>query len=141
MAKKLGDVVIALLILTFVIAGFSLMAIEFDNTSGVSSGIVTSSLASLEGNLSEVRSLERSFTDKLDNTSAFIPEENTDVNTLGSEGGGILNLLSKNILVRFGQQLSTDLQIHPLIIGFILSLIAVGITLLFIRMFIGEAKV
>ena len=140
MAKKLGDVAIALVVLVFVMGAFSVFISQSDAGASVSSGQLSSALITFESNLSSVKSFETSLIQNVDNTSTFIVSENTNVETRLTESSGLMNLLQKNILTRFLTQIMREIPESTTIIIFFLSLIAVTITILFLRSLLGESK-
>ena len=140
MAKKLGDVAIALVVLVFVMGAFSVFISQSDASLGVSSEQLGSALTTLEENLTSVRTFESSLIQNVDNTSTFIVSENTLVETGGRATTGLMNFLPKNILTRFLTQIMREIPESTTIIIFFLSLIAVTITILFLRSLLGENK-
>lgn len=140
MAKKLGDVAIALVVLAFVMTTFSVFINQSDASESVSSGQLSSALTTLKSNLSSVRSFETSLIQNVDNTSTFIVSENTNVETRLTESSGLMNLLQKNILTRFLTQISREIPESTGIIIFFISLVAITITILILRAIWGESK-
>jgi len=142
MARKIGDVAIALIILSFVLTGLTAFIIGADNSSGVDSGSVIDRLSNSEGELSsDISGFKTTFINKIDNTSSFEPEENVAIEKQLGGGLGILNLLSKNIVVNFFNSISDTVPGASYVLGFLSLLIAVTIALLFIRAWLGETKV
>lgn len=140
MAKKLGDVAIALVILVFVMTSFSVFISQSDASVGVSSGQLSSALTTFKSNLSSVKTFESALIQNVDNTSTLVVPENTLVETRGSETTGLMNFLPKNILTRFLNQISREIYVSTAIIRLFLSLVAITITVLFLRAFWGESK-
>ena len=140
MAKKLGDVAIALVVLVFVMGAFSVFISQSDASASVSSGQLSSALITFESNLSSVKSFETSLIQNVDNTSTFIVSENTNVETRLTESSGLMNLLQKNILTRFLTQIMREIPQSTTIIIFFLSLVAITITILILRAIWGESK-
>ena len=140
MAKKLGDVAIALVVLAFVMTTFTVFINQSDAGASVSSGQLASALTTLEGNLSSVRDFEISLIQNVDNTSTFIVAENTNVETRLTESSGLMNLLQKNILTRFLTQIMREIPESTRIIIFFISLVAITITILILRAIWGESK-
>ena len=140
MVKKIGDLAIAGIILVFLISAFTIVITEFDVVTSTTSGITTD-LRDLDNNASGVSTLEKEFTTKIDETGQFVVEQNEQVDVRASEAGGILNLFSKNVVVRFLSIAADKLNIPGIVLALILSLITVTITILTIRFFIGEGKV
>lgn len=140
MAKKLGDVAIALVVLVFVMTTFSVFINQSDAGESVSSGQLGSALTTLEDNLSSVRGFETILIQNVDNTSTFIVSENTNVETRLTESSGLMNLLQKNILTRFLTQIMREIPESTAIIIFFISLVAITITILILRAIWGESK-
>lgn len=143
MARKLGDVVIGMIVLLFVITGFSLFIIQADQATQTSSGIVRSSFSSYDDDLSGVKTnLESELTKKTDATGNFNVEDGSQqVEERGSETTGIMNLISKNIIVAFLNSIKETIPGSTLVIGFIISLMGVTISILVLRFFWGENKI
>ena len=58
----------------------------------------------------------------------------------GSSAFGIMNLLSKNILTGFINSVGRTLGIPDIVLGFVMSLVAVTILILFIRAYWGSDR-
>jgi hypothetical protein len=139
MARKLGDVAIAVTILVFLVGAFTTLIVNFDSAEQVSS-MLSSDLVSLDNGLENASSMETEFTDKVDVTAEYVISENTDVDTTGNDAGGILNLFSKNVLFQFFTLVSNKLHIPARVIALVTSLIGITITILIIRFWRGESK-
>jgi len=140
MAKKLGDVAIALAFLLFIVGGFSYILVEIDNTLGVSSGEVKNTFYALNNNVSEVKLLESDLTQKIDNTSN-LDETGDNIETEGAEGLGIINFFGKNIISKFIREVSNRVPGAKYILGLVASLIAITISILITRAWRGETKI
>lgn len=140
MVKKIGDLAIGLAILLFLIGGFSSFLNRADEVTKVNSNI-GGIIKSYESNLSKVKTLETEFTEKVDEKSIFGVKTDQQIDERGQDAGGLLNLLSKNILVKFFNAISGKMQIPKLVLTLILSVIAITITLLFVRFVMGETKI
>lgn len=143
MARKLGDVAIVVIILTFIVGAFSSILLQGDSVTGTSSGIVASSLTGMSGNLSsDTKQFETELISKTDDTATYEADPNQQIENRNSESSGIANLFTKNILVKFVTLAYKDLGFVPgLIITLILSLIGVTITILLIRFFWGDNRI
>lgn len=142
MARKIGDVAIAITILLFCITAFSTIISDGDKVTGISSGIVASDLATFKNNLSSsTNNLESEVISKTDETASYIAEPDTQQETRNSESGGLINLLGKNIITKFITQVSEKLAIPKIITNFVLMIIGFIITILMIRFVWGESKV
>jgi len=139
-SKKLGDLIIALVILLFLITGFSQFIIQADSSTSVNSGI-SGDLSTLEGNLSGIHGVETGLTDQIDVEGDFVPEENREQDSRSTDAMGMMNLLSKNVLVRWIQIVGEKLNIPSSVLILAISLIAITITILFIRTLLGEYKI
>ena len=141
MARKVGDFVIALVILVFVITGFSALVLEADLRVGVSSGLVASDLSSLESSLGGVRSMEFDVAKKVYNSSDLEADPNVQVEESGRDTVGLISLLTGNILVKFFSSLKGSFpQAIPVLI-FVGSLLGVTLIILGLRFFWGESKI
>lgn len=142
MAKKIGDVPIAILIFIFVVSSFSLFFIGADQELGISSGIVGESLGELDNEDSEVKGLMGDFTTKTDETGTFRAQSETSmIDERGADSAGLLNLVSKNIIVRLFNVISEKIPGFNRVFAFIIGLITITISVLFLRFFLGESKV
>lgn len=141
MAKKIGDVAIGLIILLFLITSFSQFLSRADEVTGVDSDL-NSKMTGFETSLGQVRDMETSFTDKIDVTAEFGVSDTTQIDDTTKDSGGLLNLFSKNVLVRFFSALGKEFKEVPASVwGLIASLIAITITIVTVRFFQGETKV
>jgi len=117
MALRISHFTYSVALLLFVISGIGFIIDNTDNIEGVSSGIANTGFSSLKDNLTGkgetegLSYLEKEFIKKIDETSSFSTEEAQDVDTRGEEGLGIIDILGKNIIVKFFKQLKTDLGI------------------------------
>jgi len=142
MTHKIGDVIIGLIFLSFIIGGISGFIINADETTGLDSGIVSESLGELNSELGDVKDFETELTTKTDETGVFnIDQESQQIENRGSDSSGVLNLLSKNILVKFFAKLSEKIPGLSYVLGFFLSLFVVGVSILFLRFFWGDNKI
>jgi len=139
-SKKLGDLIIALVILLFLVTGFSQFIIQADSTTSVNSGI-SGDLSALENNLSGVTGIETGLTDQIDVEGDFVPEENREQDSRSTDAMGMMNLLSKNVLVRWIRVVGEKLNIPSSVLILAISLIAITITILFVRTLLGEYKI
>jgi len=143
MARKLGDFGVGLVILFFLFSGLTYIFVEMDSGLGVSS-VVTTDLASLETSLDDVNDLNVQLAAQMDNATELAPttQENQLVllEKRGSSTGGVMNLFSKNILVRFINLTSNKLSLPTPVVWLFLTLSTLVITLLFVRFFFGEGK-
>lgn len=142
MARKIGDVAIALTILLFVVTIFSVFVAKMDSSLSVDSGIVKESFQSFKQNLSGTKTdLERGFVIKTDNSSLGIVTEGSQLEERGSDSAGLLNLVSKNIIANFLKEVSNKMPGFSYIAGLLISLVAITISILLLRFFWGENKV
>jgi len=70
-----------------------------------------------------------------------VPEENREQDSRSTDAMGMMNLLSKNVLVRWIQIVGEKLNIPSSVLILAISLIAITITILFIRTLLGEYKI
>ena len=139
MARKIGDFLIGIIILAFVVSGLSLFMNAADSTLGVSTG-VASGLTEIDDVTGDASGIETSFTGLTDSVSDFSTEEDQLIDDSGKPSGGLLNLLSKNILTQLNSVLSEKLDIDPIISGLGLALLAVTGSILLLRSILGETK-
>jgi hypothetical protein len=119
MSKKIGDVIIALLLLVFIISGFSIFINSADTATGTSS-YTNTALGGLNGTLkSDTDSLQGEFIDKTGNTSVLASADSSgEDDKSGRDAAGLLNILSKNVLVGFLSNVALILNVPPLIFWF-----------------------
>ena len=142
MSHKIGDIAIAIVILVFVVGGISMFVSSADSTTNVDSGIVGEHLASLNNNLSSADELETGLTSKTDSTSSMTIEDSTsELEQRGSDAGGFINLISKNIITQFVIKLNEKIPGVSYVLGFFLTLIGIVISILLLRFFWGDNKV
>lgn len=141
MAKKLGELVIALIVLTFIISAFSLFIGEADSNLGVSSGEVAISFSDFEGNLSELADFKSDIYQELDNTSNLEPTEGVDYVTTGDNVGGLFNVRSKNIVIAFFNAVADKIPQSGRIMIFLTTLVSITIVILGLRFWRGETKI
>lgn len=139
MAKKIGEVIIALVIFSFVVAAFSTFINEADTSEGVSSGIVKAQLRNLSS--STVNVGVQDFQAAIDDTSDVEADPEQQLETRGDSAGGIINILSKNVLVKFLKASSTGLPLFTDLFKLLATLVGVTITILLVRFWRGENKV
>ena len=140
MARKIGDLVIGLIMLLLIGGGLSFFLLSADSATGVTSGVYDD-LDEITSTANEYEDIETETTERLFETGDFVTEEDTEVETRGSNVVGIVGLFQNNIITRLQSALSEKLKIHPLIITMIASLLFFTITILTIRFFWGDNKV
>lgn len=139
--KRLGDVAIVLIILSFVVSTISFLLVDFDSSLGsVSYGAVQFNNLSSDAKSSS-SSLETSLTTSTDGADKLAVDPNTYVDDRFDSSSGLINLLSKNLFVRFFTSLTNSLPAATFIFTFLISLIGISITLLIIRAFMGADKI
>lgn len=142
MARKLGDVVIGLIILAFTIAGVSAFFTQADLITGLDSGIVADSFQNFSDETRSVAEFESGIVEKTDESSTFtLEKDNQQIETRGSDTAGFMNLISKNIIVRLINQIVLRAPETTIVWGLILALVGATISILFIRFFWGENKI
>lgn len=141
MAKKLGDVAIAVTILAFIVIGFSSFINSADSSLGVSSGVVGSGLSGLKSNLSSSDSFVESFRSDVDDTSSAEADPAQQLETRGDAAADRVNLFSKNILIGFFHSIGGDLPQAKPAVALGLSLLAILITVLILRFWRGDGKI
>lgn len=143
MARKIGDIGIALVILTFMMTGFTYLILEFDSGLNIDSGL-DDDLSSFSSNLDGVATMQVELSQQVDNASELSTQDTLNQQLLleqrGSSTSGVLNLFSKNILIRFINGVNEKFAIPTPIVALILGLIGVLITILVARFFFGEGK-
>jgi len=142
MANKLGDVAIGLLILMFVVGGFTAFIRGANDSANINNEEIDNRLTSLENSLEDAKNLEDEFTTKTDETGSFsVEDENSLLEDRGSDSAGVVNLLSKNVLIEFFKELPKIFPGATKAIAFLASIVAVIISILFLRFFWGENKI
>ncbi len=141
MVRKLGDVAIALLILGFVVATFSSLVSLGDDSEGVSSGSLGSGMSGLSGNLSSSEQFESDFSSNVDESADVEADPNQQLETRGDGAGGIMNVFTKNLFVKFFSAVKVEFPQAVPVISLIVSLIGVTITILILRFWRGDGKI
>jgi len=141
-SKKLGDVALILILLFFLIGGISTFINNADKVTNVNSGIVKSTLSDVDNSLKAVEGLESDFTTKTDLEGTFnVDDENSQIEQRGSDSSGVLNILSKNVLIKFFTELINVFPDSAYVIGFFASIVGVTISILLLRFFWGDNKI
>ena len=114
-----------------------------ERSTGLDSGKVSSAFSNLEQNLSGVGSMERELTDSTDKYDQFyLPGSSEDDNERRGTGFSMIaNVLTKNIIVRFFQQMMLEIPEMIKILALIISLVAITISVLLLRFFWGDNKI
>jgi len=139
--KRLGDVAIVLIIMAFVVSTISSVLVAFDYSIGYSS-YGSNQFINLSSNArSSSYDLETRLTNSTDGADKLAVDPNIYVDNRFDSSSGLINLLSKNLFVRFFRSLTNSLPAATFIFTFLLSLIGVSITLLIIRVFAGADRI
>jgi len=142
MAKKIGDVFIGAIFLAFLLTGFSLFIFEADSTLDLNSGVVSTGLNEMSTNAnSNTNSTTTTFTENFEAGDFSQEQTGSYVETRGADQSGLLSRGSQNVFTSFFNSLSTYLPISTLVLGLLMSLVAVVIGILALRFFWGEARV
>ena len=139
MANKIGNLIIGLVILAFIFAGFTGLFLSMDESIGKRTSLTTD-FTGLNNNLSGVVELEAEFVSSIDN-STVLALDDRDVDTRGTDALSLGNLLSKNVLVNWLKAVGSKLSVPGLVIAFAISLIGIAVTILVLRGFLGEGRV
>lgn len=140
--KKIGDGFVALSLLFFIVGLFSYLFINLDASTGLDSGRVNAAISNLEGNLSDVKSAQSSLIDKTDKTSNLAIEDATQlIENRGSDAAGFMNIISKNVLTRFFETMTNEIDGSSIILTFLLTLVSIIFSILILRFFWGDSKV
>lgn len=140
MAKKIGEVLIAIVILTFVVAAFSSFINEADAGEGVSSGEVKLRLRNMS-TTAENNPVQDEFQASIDNTTDLEADPNQQLEKRGDSAAGILNILSKNVIGKFLIVASSGLTGFEKVFILLGTLVGIIITIVLIRFWKGETKV
>ena len=144
MASKLriGNLAVALVVLTFLVSSFTLFFTDAESSLGV--GGVGSDLESIDSNSnlsSETSDMSGELSSQVDDASDLAPEDDQQIEDRSSGVSGVLNLFSKNVVLDFFRELDEKFSFPlPVKVGFY-SLLAVIVTILTVRFFWGETKV
>lgn len=139
MAKKIGDIAIGLAWLVFGISAFSFIFVSLDDSEGVTSEL-SSDLNEFTGELREVTNMQNQYYQKVDNSTDLAFNPDSDNENRASDTSGILNLFSKNVLVRFIRLSARTFTIPTPITILVSALMGLTITILVVRFFWGENK-
>lgn len=141
MARKLGDVAIALIILIACITAFSSFIYNADITLNIDSGELGDTFTNIKSNLSGVRIMERNIIGSVDNTSLLVNDEETEKESSADESLGQINRRSKNIIITFFREIKNKVPGANFVIGILTSIIGIIITIVLIRTWRGETKI
>lgn len=139
MAKKIGDVAIALVILTFLVMTFSSFINEADVSEAVSSGVVRSRLNNLSSTTNN--NFAKNFQNSVDDSNDLEADPTQQLERRGDSSGGLLNSLSKNVLVKFFKAASSALPQFASLFILLSTLVGITITILLLRLWKGEGKI
>jgi len=137
MARKIGDVAIALSILIFVLGGLSIFLIQADNSTDFDGGMTSETFENLAGQNSNLKEMQTDLNTKSDEVTSF-GDEDTEK---GGDTSGLMNLVSKNIVTNLVMELETKVPGSKMVLGFLMGIVGLTIMILFIRSFVGEGKV
>jgi predicted PurR-regulated permease PerM len=140
--KRLADIVIVLIIFSFILSFFTYAILSFDDNIQ-KNNFLSNNLNTLNNNLSSRSSdLSRHYISQTDLNSDYSSTDGTaEVETRGTDSLSLQNLISKNVLTGF---LTKTTEVFPMaqkLINFLIVLIVTLISILFIRSFWGETKV
>jgi len=139
--KRIGDLAIILIILSFVVSTLSGLLVSFDNSLNHNS-YSSYHFKNLSATTNSYSSqLETSFTDVTDGADKLAVDKDQFVDTRFDSGSGFINLISKNLFVKFFRSITNSLPGAVFIFTFLLSLITTFITILIIRFFKGSDKI
>jgi hypothetical protein len=143
MERKLGHYVIAILILVFMVTTFSRFINEVVEKEQVSVGDLGTSLSNIGSDLDDnTKDLQSSIKNKTDDSSQFTTnDENSQIDQRGTDAGGVMNILSKNIVAQFLKEVNEKIPGMGIVLGFIMAIVGVIGSILFLRMIIGEGKI
>jgi len=141
LSKKLGNVWIGIIMLTFMIGGLSQFVSEADASIGVNSGIV-GGLSGLAGStLNQTQQAIIDQTQKLENPVDFSPTEGNLIESRGADSSGLLNRENKNIIIGFINEVSNKLGLDSWVIMLAISLVSGICFILFLRFFWGDSRI
>ena len=144
MAKKLGDVLIIMTVLLFSVGGISYVLNEVETSEELTNSYLTSSFTELNDNLSGskgVNNLNQKFANKIDNSSVLKADSELNTDNTGRDAGSLTNIFTKNILTNFFKTVTSKFNVPPIIVYLIVALSTIMVTILVVRLFIGEGKV
>ena len=141
MSLKIGDALLGLIVLVFLVSSFSFFISSAEVSTSLSAGVVSSGLTNLEDNLSGVSRAINDYTNKVDDSSVMSLSDNQLIEDRGADSGGVLNILSKNVLVRFFNALKVEIPSVTFVIKFALWFLGVLISILLIRFIWGDNKI
>ena len=140
MAKKIGDVLIPLVILLFLIGGFSTFLNAADESTKVNSN-VGRIIGNYEDNLSGIKTLETQLNSKISETSTFGVKTDQQVDETGRDVAGITDLLGKNIVVKFFNIIQRDLKIPAKVVWLLIAICGIIMGVILLRIVLSETRV
>jgi len=139
-SKKIGSIAIIILFLFLFVSGFSYIFLELDESTGLND--ISNDLTDFEGSTNETTSdFKNNVIEKTDETGEFVQPEDLQVETRGSDTAGIMNKKGKNVLTSFVVEIFKKFPIPAPIQIFAFSLIAITLSILFIRFFWGDSRI
>lgn len=142
MVRKAGDVVIALIFLSFIVGAFSTFIDQADSSEDIVNSNLLNNLNNLDANSkASIGGLVVDLSNSVDNSSVTEVDPTQQIDDRNADTGGIMNILSKNVLVKFFNAANNSMSNFEKIFGLILTLIGVTTSILLLRFFFGEGKI
>jgi hypothetical protein len=143
MAKKLGDIAIGLIILSFLLTGFNIIISDVEESLGLNSSYVDSTLISVgSGTQGDSEDMISHFASASDSTAEADILGGSQLEVRGAGASGLVNRDSKNMLTSFISNLRVQFPIvSNIVFSLMLALITTIITILALRFFWGENRI
>lgn len=139
MAKHIGDLGLGAAFLAVIITSFILFFNAADNSLGVTT-TVASGLQNLNSTEGDFQNYETSFFQQVDNTSVLELQENILLDKRGTAEAGLTREENENTITNFISIAKTQVNLHPIIATFLLSLITITGGVLFFRSILGDSR-
>jgi len=139
MVKHIGDLGIAVAFLAVILSSFILFFNSADDAIGVTTSVATG-LEGLNNTQEEYQTYETSFFNQIDNTTVFEVEENILLDKRGTAEAGLTREENENSITNFINLAKQETNVHPLISGFLISLVTLTGGILLFRSILGDSR-
>lgn len=139
MAKKIGDLAIGVLVLTFLLGTFIAFFISADSSIGINTN-VSSKLSETNTTETHYNTYLSNYYDQVDNTTTFETPENIYLDKRGTSEAGLTREENEETLTSFMSIIGTNLKLDPRIVALILGFITITSITLFFRSLLGDSR-
>jgi len=141
MARKIGDAVVAMTILFFVITAFSMFLVDADQKTEVDSGIAKETMSELEKDSSTFRNMIGDAAEKSHKTDKFQTGETAEETQVGGGIWKLKEVVTSNVVTRFFGEVMQKFPQASMVIGMLVLLATVTAIVLGARAFMGQHRI